>query len=528
MRSHHFRQRFLTKWGALAALVLAGFLSNAVPVSAQVAAQKKAGVRRGSKPPLPTENVTITWDERFQQVPTKVAVVKNVAILEGDIAIGTIDDVRKAQRNELTGRARRLRDAGAIDDSKLGLPKSALELLHEVADLPLDPSNLKNASANRPDVIRLLRDIERFGLNQLPKVPAIEGERAAPDSPALTVKYPVDALRKFREDVLTRKKLGMDGVDDAPPAPSSGRHLLASSLPRNSPYLWTNGVVPYYIEQGFTDDYVTTIEEAMNLWGGHWAAGRARLHFRPYQAGDQHWIQFRFSPGLAGSSPVGMRSPAGLGQLIMLPGDGFPRPNIAHEIGHSIGLFHEQSRSDRDNYLQINTANVETDPSNPDIDFATQFLLTQEPNDNHGAFDFGSVMLYNAWAFSNNYGQAGSETMVSLWPRYSGSPDHWGLNSPNIKGPSAGDFSAVEAMYPGPANLNLAPLARGAQAAPDLVPDGNLFVGPPDQAAPTNAALILKGRARAGVAPPLAAPSSEDQPPDADQPGRNATPRKPE
>ena len=37
---------------------------------------------------------------------------------------------------------------------------------------------------------------------------------------------------------------------------------------------------------------------------------------------------------------------------------------IAHEIMHSLGIYHEMSRKDRDNYITINWGNIESGANN--------------------------------------------------------------------------------------------------------------------------------------------------------------------
>lgn len=70
--------------------------------------------------------------------------------------------------------------------------------------------------------------------------------------------------------------------------------------------------------------------------------------------------------------------------------------SVIHEIGHAIGLYHEQSRCDRDAFVTVNWENI---TSGKEHNF-----------DNHcgaegrdlASYDFDSIMHYGSYAFSSN------------------------------------------------------------------------------------------------------------------------------
>ncbi|XP_039659679.1 high choriolytic enzyme 1-like [Perca fluviatilis] len=67
---------------------------------------------------------------------------------------------------------------------------------------------------------------------------------------------------------------------------------------------------------------------------------------------------------------------------------------IQHEFNHALGFWHEQTRSDRDNYVTINWANI-------DPQMAYNFNK-QVSNNLNTSYDYSSIMHYGRTAFSIN------------------------------------------------------------------------------------------------------------------------------
>ncbi|KAJ1346896.1 Astacin (Peptidase M12A) [Parelaphostrongylus tenuis] len=69
----------------------------------------------------------------------------------------------------------------------------------------------------------------------------------------------------------------------------------------------------------------------------------------------------------------------------------------AHEIGHALGLFHTQTRHDRDSFITLHTQNMLPG-------WYPQFIKqTERTNYNYNlTYDYGSVMHYGARSVSRN------------------------------------------------------------------------------------------------------------------------------
>jgi hypothetical protein len=202
-------------------------------------------------------------------------------------------------------------------------------------------------------------------------------------------------------------------------AGGEGGPVLASIGITGAQFRWPNGVIPFEIDPNMPNQQRVTGAIA------HWEANTA-LRFPQRSSGTfSDWI--RFEGGSGCSSQVGRRG----GQQVITLGSGCTTGNAIHEIGHSVGLWHEQSREDRDTFIRIVWENV--DPA-----FQHNFLQHITDGDDLGPYDYGSIMHYPPTAFSIN----GQDTIVPLQPLGPG------VVMGQRDGLSPGDIAGVLAMYP--------------------------------------------------------------------------------
>uniref|UniRef100_A0A3Q3AYK2 Metalloendopeptidase n=1 Tax=Kryptolebias marmoratus TaxID=37003 RepID=A0A3Q3AYK2_KRYMA len=86
---------------------------------------------------------------------------------------------------------------------------------------------------------------------------------------------------------------------------------------------------------------------------------------------------------------------------------------VEHEILHALGFYHEQSRYDRDDYVDIVFNNIKTGLTLSFLLFV--FKCLNNLSSTHGTpYDYFSVMHYNKDAFTNGNGS----TIITIDPKY--------------------------------------------------------------------------------------------------------------
>lgn len=188
---------------------------------------------------------------------------------------------------------------------------------------------------------------------------------------------------------------------------------------------WTGGVIPYQIESSIGSSGRQQIQLAINEYHA-----KTCLRFVP-RTNQYKYISFYAGQGC--HSPVGM---TGRVNRISLQAPGCQnKGTIMHEIGHSIGLLHEQSRPDRDRYVNIHVQNLQNSR------MAFNFQKASNINSLGTPYDLASMMHYSSTAFARR----GTKTITTKDRSKQRLIDTYN----RISGFSAIDVQQINLMYKG-------------------------------------------------------------------------------
>ena len=188
-------------------------------------------------------------------------------------------------------------------------------------------------------------------------------------------------------------------------------------------FRWPDGIVPFSFAPTLPPQSQLAILDAMMTWE---KVTKVRFVELSQNNADKYsdYLLFTSTDNLKCSSFVGRQG----GPQIIILGPNCATMNVAHELGHALGLWHEQSRTDRDQYIKILWENI-------DEDYRYNFNQHINDGEDFGNYDYQSIMHYTAYAFSKN----GQPTIIPLEEN---------VVIGQRKQLSAKDIAAVNAMYP--------------------------------------------------------------------------------
>ncbi|KAM6950230.1 low choriolytic enzyme-like, partial [Lycodopsis pacificus] len=186
-------------------------------------------------------------------------------------------------------------------------------------------------------------------------------------------------IRSADDPILTGGDIAIDSEAEKNADPCTSRGCKWGKFTDGKVY------IPYYLTNHFSSREKAIITRGLESFSSF-----SCIRFRPTRSSDRDWLSIESQNGCY--SFVGRQGNA---QTVSLARSGcLYHSTVQHELLHALGFNHEQTRSDRDNHIRVEWANI---IDGMDYNFDKIATLNQGT-----PYDYGSVMQYEKYAFSKN------------------------------------------------------------------------------------------------------------------------------